>query len=769
MAAEGGEDGAAISAVLKTLESDVTCSVCWAQYREPKLLPCAHYFCRRCLQRLAEQRRGKPFPCPLCTETTTLPLGGVDELPTAYFVEHLLEAHRTIDANKEELRGPRKMICDACEKADGVVSSYCKKCDQFLCGGCLERHQTSRLYSGHLVESLDELRAKRERRRNYSILGRSDSIASSTGPRLAGSEDGDGKAKVYALCPRHPDERLKLYCHDHDFMICHDCTVYDHPVGKCGTGFIRDEAPKTRQVLRDALSPIQGAHEGICAAEKDLEAVHDKVCADEAEETAKVRRAFEAIRSRVDSCEAALLGAVENVSQGKKDALQGQKKALEMAKHGVESTIDSVKQDIQHLTDEDMLSGHRQLLMKMEKEVAQHRLLMLEPVTHADLIMVGPSPDDFPMKVGLAYPRLELFQLRIKPPSHVFVGTKANYTITVPHSMDGDIEVEIQSTVDPGCVIRGTVKLLKEREEVLRGVVVAKYDVSFTPRVRGPHTLTTKINREHMTGSPFDIFALIDPSHLGFVIRQSGEAGKPYGIALSPDGLLVTAGNGSKNLRFWNRDLKEVRDPIYSPLFHFPRGVACGVKPGVIYSTDKGVDPQRNYTIMKFVDGVLERGTTYGSRNVRFIKIIRGQLFVADENNSQVHRYSPETLDRIGTFSVSQKASDTHDIAEYNNLLYVLGSSKVATYSFDDRKFVANVPLAATMSLMRGICFDRSGNMFITQAGSSVKGVYVFQTNGRFITSFGHFMDLPMGIVIDDDGFVYVTDHKEKNRRIFCF
>ena len=34
----------------------------------------------------------------------------------------------------------------------------------------------------------------------------------------------------------------------------------------------------------------------------------------------------------------------------------------------------------------------------------------------------------------------------------------------------------------------------------------------------------------------------------------------------------------------------------------------------------------------------------------------------------------------------------------------------------------------------------------------------VFKTSGEFVTSFGNFLN-PIGIVIDDDGFVYVCDY----------
>ena len=772
----GGEGGATFSRVLKNLEADVTCGICFDQYRQPKLLPCAHYFCRRCVKRVAEHARGKPFPCPVCNEMTTLPLGGVDDMPTAFFVQHLLEVHRAIDANKEELRGPRKMTCDSCKKGDDgvVVASFCKECDQFLCGDCLKGHQLTSLYSGHQVMSLEELRARRKTGgRNMSFRVRTESVTSYADlPRRGGSfQRGDDKTKVYAMCPRHPDERLKLYCHDHDAIICGDCIVFDHPRDQCRTGFIRDEAPKARQVLGDALAPIQSAHESISAAETDLEAVHDKISADEVAQCEEVRRAFGEIRKSVENCETALLEAVQSVSEGKKDALQGQKKALQISKQGVESTIEGVKQDIENFTDEEVLQAHRELLMKMEKEAGQHRLRTLDPVTHADLVRVGPSLDDFPMKLGLAYPRLDLFHLKIKPPTVMHVGSKVDYEITVPHSMDGEVKVEVQSLIDPGCVITAVVKVKKGRGEVLRGVVVVKYSISFTPRVRGPHKLTTKVNGQELPGSPFDVFSLIHPSHLGFVVRQSGDAGYPFGIALSPEGLLVTAGNGSKSLQFWSsRDLKEVGDPIYCPMFHYPRGVAFGPDPGVVYSSDKGADKTRDYIIMKFVNGVLERGVTYPNRTVRFIKVIRGQLFVADGNTSQVRRYSLDTLDHIGSFTVP-RGGTVHDIAEFNDELYVVTGVRVARYSFYEWNFLGNVPLAVAMTIMRGICFDRGGHMFITQeAPPEVKGVYVFDPmSGALVTRFGQFIECPLGIVIDDDGFVYITDHKPTNRRIFAF
>ena len=60
-----------------------------------------------------------------------------------------------------------------------------------------------------------------------------------------------------------------------------------------------------------------------------------------------------------------------------------------------------------------------------------------------------------------------------------------------------------------------------------------------------------------------------------------------------------------------------------------------------------------------------------------------------------------------------------------------------------------------------GLCFDRCGYLYVASEDGS-EGVYVFDCNGEHISSFGlrksGFMQHPAGIVIDDDGYVYVCD-----------
>ena len=59
------------------------------------------------------------------------------------------------------------------------------------------------------------------------------------------------------------------------------------------------------------------------------------------------------------------------------------------------------------------------------------------------------------------------------------------------------------------------------------------------------------------------------------------------------------------------------------------------------------------------------------------------------------------------------------------------------------------------LKYLRGICVGSDQLVYVCDSGNSC--VSVFITSGEFVTSFGQF-SLPASIVIDDDGFVYVSD-----------
>ena len=83
---------------VEDLEKEITCAICHEHYTDPKVLPCLHYYCKQCIHSLT-LRTGinKPFSCPECRKTTTLPEGGVDSLPTAFFINRMKAMHSNME------------------------------------------------------------------------------------------------------------------------------------------------------------------------------------------------------------------------------------------------------------------------------------------------------------------------------------------------------------------------------------------------------------------------------------------------------------------------------------------------------------------------------------------------------------------------------------------------------------------------------------------------------------------------------------------------
>ena len=83
-------------------------------------------------------------------------------------------------------------------------------------------------------------------------------------------------------------------------------------------------------------------------------------------------------------------------------------------------------------------------------------------------------------------------------------------------------------------------------------------------------------------------------------------------------------------------------------------------------------------------------------------------------------------------------------------------------------------PSSVKLSNPRGICFDSSGHLFVTQRKAGVQGVHVVTTSGEHLATFGLAssgvsIGCPAGIVIDEDGFVYVCDNSSSHNKVVMF
>ena len=122
---------------VEELEREITCGICQEHYTEPKALPCLHYYCKKCVLRLALRTgTGKPFSCPECRCEATLPEGGVDELKTAFFVNRL----KTTVSTMERAHGKVEVKCELCSDSGDKAEAFCRQCTMFICKDCIKQH-----------------------------------------------------------------------------------------------------------------------------------------------------------------------------------------------------------------------------------------------------------------------------------------------------------------------------------------------------------------------------------------------------------------------------------------------------------------------------------------------------------------------------------------------------------------------------------------------------------------------------------------------------
>ena len=123
----------------------LTCSICLGAYKEPKVLPCCHTFCRTCLEGLAAKTEGK-FKCPECRTEHDIPDRGVEGFLTDFSLGREVESKES---------GGKEAVCGEREGGERAVA-YCHDCEAFVCEGCkLALHKAKR-YRNHVIQSLSE-------------------------------------------------------------------------------------------------------------------------------------------------------------------------------------------------------------------------------------------------------------------------------------------------------------------------------------------------------------------------------------------------------------------------------------------------------------------------------------------------------------------------------------------------------------------------------------------------------------------------------------
>ena len=128
---------------MSDLKDLLSCHVCKKRYNDPRMLPCQHNFCLKCLEsKPLEQRDGRcMICCPVCEKPQELPKEGVTELPLSLILAQLCTAMES-EEKKEE---------NTCKTHDRLRDYFCEECETVMCPFCADADHDGPNHSKQLI------------------------------------------------------------------------------------------------------------------------------------------------------------------------------------------------------------------------------------------------------------------------------------------------------------------------------------------------------------------------------------------------------------------------------------------------------------------------------------------------------------------------------------------------------------------------------------------------------------------------------------------
>jgi len=180
------------------METELRCPVCHEYFVDPVMLQCTHHVC--CAHVSATNvGRGEHLPCPVCSDVTVVPDGGLRVDRTLQVVVDLWRKERQAAPQSGDGDGEAKAapLCGFCEEKP--ATRRCQQCDGVLCEECEKTSHSKGFFKSHTIVDLSS----------------------------APSAPMDFASRM--LCDEHVNEKLSFYCLDCRKPVCSHCLILgDH-------------------------------------------------------------------------------------------------------------------------------------------------------------------------------------------------------------------------------------------------------------------------------------------------------------------------------------------------------------------------------------------------------------------------------------------------------------------------------------------------------------------------------------------------------------
>ncbi|XP_078361702.1 E3 ubiquitin-protein ligase TRIM71-like [Oculina patagonica] len=744
-----------IKTLLDNLHEELSCSVCMTTFTEPKQLPCLHSFCLHCLKGIQRTSgRNDIITCPECRRESRVPSGSLDELPTNFRINSLLDVLAIKECNTTGVR------CGNCDKKSSQ-SFYCFQCCSFWCeSNCISLHNGIKANKGHNALALKDFQ----------------------------DEDFEKVLKRPAFCQKkhHETEELKFFCRVCEVSICNACALTDH---EGHAKMLLEEAANERKLqVKLAIESQKKKAE----QKRNKITMLDKTSIQIQERAATVKRNAQTFVEKMigvmEAKKQKIFNEVERHAAESLERLVIQKSEIGHQMNMTETAVENTETLLKQSTNAE--------IVQLEKAIFQEEIGDEEEHVHCDLevlrrfifvenetLMEKANTEGIgSFKTFFSKTKARHSSAEGKGISEATVGLEAMFNLTTRNA-EGEqcyeerdlVTMEIRNQQGHDCATKARVQDNKD----------GTYKISYFAKETGKCEASVKVNEEHVRGSPFTVE--VKPRQFRPVLsfgKQGSAAGmldKPWGVAVNERNEIAVTEKGNNRIQVFSTDGTFLRSfgtkGNKQGEFDFPSGIAFDKNINIIV-----VDSQNNRVQCFSEQG--EHLSTFSSKGSLDHQLngpyglsldSDGNVIVADRISKLIKIFNPN-----GLFlrKIGEEGSFTFPFycVEYGKYLIVSDIGEHCIKVFDgEGTFLYKFGKKGNgdEEFNEPSCFsvNKAGHLIVCDTLNH--RVQVFELSGKFVTKFGTKgsgigeFNKPVSIAVLSDGRIVVSDFHNNRIQIF--
>ena len=718
---------------LKALKEQITCKVCKRQYQNPKTLPCLHSFCLGCLQQGCTTESS--IQCPECKKEIDSQDCDDDSFPDAFLVNRQIELYNFL----MKVNGKVDVKCEKCSNKSVKATSFCRDCGKFVCDLCVTIHRSWSEFSSHRVLTLIALK---------------ESYRKHIPERIEPT-----------LCTLHTKENT-MYCESCEEQICHECIIKSHRDHQYN--LVADAAVKHKIIMKSKLGGIHHVPGKLEEAIGTINGISEGFSAKGKSVTRQISVQFDDLEKAIAARRKALLQEITGMVEAKVRLLEDQRSSLQNMKVKVVSCIDFVTQT--------MMSEHISEFFILEEKMAARVSEVKNQFSGMDLTPVEQPEAHFMFDEDIA--RKLQTASSVSDGSILYAGTNGSCYFTVNEVITFNIALSsayYKTKINPMNEIKAEIHSIRDGSVCPATIAVtgsgfAKLQCSFSER--GRYALSVMVGDRHISGSPHSFFVKPSTTQFQVPVKTISKLNSPKGLAVNAKNQIILSEENRHVVSVFGRKCKKVLSfgtfGANDAQFSHPVGVAVD-KSGCIYVADS-----KNNRIQKFDSEGNSLATFSGEKSTSGplnsptgVKINQnGNLFIVDRGNSRIVVLD-ENLKFCYVFGSPGyglgEIQDPWDIAfDKDGFSYVTDTKQHCIQIFNQSgefrgKIGAQGTQKSRLNRPSGLAIDTLGRIFVCEVGNH--RVSIFHTSSEFLECFstGLSMVNPCAVVVDEDGFVYVS------------